>query len=154
MRYGSGRIGYHAPEREHCKRLAMHEIEIRGFKNGRWSDTKPPTWFDQVKCTDRLWGAAFADHGVKLVDEFNFSDNIEIYRANDATYCVVFCDTDQVILVVFIKAASDYIRFRAEFIEPNVRLMLASIQLEERDRARRLKTGVVIINLVARALRT
>jgi hypothetical protein len=116
----------------------MHEIDIRGFKNGRWSDTKPPAWFDQAKDTDQAWRAAFSGHGVMLVDEFDYGDRIEIYRAKDATYCVVFWDTNQVILVVFIKAASDYIRFRAEVIEPNVRLMLASEHLEERDRARRL----------------
>jgi hypothetical protein len=117
----------------------MHEIETRGFKNGQWSDTKAPAWFDHARDTDRAWTEAFTDHGVLLVDEFDCGDSIQIYQAKDATYCVVFRDTNRVILVVFIKTASDYIRFCAEVIEPNVRLMMASEQLGERDRARRFR---------------
>jgi hypothetical protein len=40
---------------------------------------------------------------------------------------------------VFITSPSDYIRFRAEYIMPNVMLDMAAVQLDERERSRQLR---------------
>jgi hypothetical protein len=117
----------------------MHKIEIRGFKNGQWTEAKAPDWFDWAIDTDEAWTDAFKDYNVTLVDEFDCGDSIQIYRAENGIYCVVFRDTFQALAVVFIEAVSDYIQFRAQVIAPNVQLMMASNQLEEWERARPLR---------------
>jgi hypothetical protein len=117
----------------------MHKIEIRGFKNGQWTEAKAPEWFDRATDTDDAWTDAFKKHDVTLVDEFDCGDSIEVYRAAGGTYCVIFRDTSQVLVVVFIEAASDYIQFRAQLIAPNVQLMMTSKQLDEWEQARRLR---------------
>jgi hypothetical protein len=124
-----------APQEE----LAMYGIEVRGFKNGKWTEAKAPEWFDRVADTDEAWTEAFRHHNLVPVDEFDCGDSIEISRAENGTYCVVFRDTFQAFAVVFIEAASDYIQFRAQVIAPNVQLMMASKQLDEWDRARQLR---------------
>jgi predicted O-methyltransferase YrrM len=118
--------------------LTMHKIEILGFKNGKWVEATAPEWFDRATDTDEAWTEAFRHHNVILVDEFDCGDSIEIYRAANGTYCVVFGDTFQALAVVFIEASSDYIQFRAQVIAPNVQLMMASKQLDEQERARQL----------------
>jgi hypothetical protein len=116
--------------------LAMHKTEIRCFKNGQWTEAMAPEWFGRATDTDEAWTDAFKK--VTLVDEFDFGDSIKIYQAETGTYCVVFWDTFQALLVVFIEAASDYIQFRAQVIAPSVQLMLSTIQLDEWERTRRL----------------
>jgi hypothetical protein len=89
--------------------------------------------------TDEAWTEAFQRRNVTLVEEFDCGDSIEIYRANDGVYCVVFRDTFQALAVVFIEAASDYIQFRAQVIAPNVQLAISSKQLDEWERTRQLR---------------
>jgi len=117
----------------------MHKIEIRGFKNGQWTEAKAPEWFDQATDTDEAWTEAFRGQNVTLVDEFDYGDSVQIYRAENRTYCIVFRDAFEALLVVFIEAASDYIQFRAQVIAPNAQLMIAGKQLEEWERTRRLR---------------
>jgi hypothetical protein len=109
----------------------MVNFEIRGFANGQWTDAKTPEWFDRATQTEDDWTMAFAAYKVICVDELDYGDIIGIYRTDHGTYCVVFWDPAQVILVVFIEAASDYIEFRARFIAPNVPLMLAGKQMDQ-----------------------
>jgi hypothetical protein len=117
----------------------MHKIEIRGFKNGQWNDAGAPEWFNLATTSDEAWTDAFQRHHVTFVEEFDCGDSIQIYRAKDGVYCVVFRDTFQALAVVFIEAASDYIQFRAQVIAPNVQLAIASKQLDEWERARQLR---------------
>jgi hypothetical protein len=113
----------------------MHRIDVRGFKDGKWTEAKPPDWFDQATRTDKAWTDAFKDFDVTFVDEFDCGDNIAIYRAENGTYCVVFRDAVQAIVVVFPETASDYIQFRAQVIAPNVQLMMASKKIGEWEQA-------------------
>jgi hypothetical protein len=115
---------------------AMHKIEVRGFKNGQWTEAKAPEWFDRAIDTDESWTDAFKNHGVTLVDEFDCGDSIEIFGDENGTYCIVFRDAVQALVVVFIESASDYIEFRAQVIAPNVQLMMSGKQLDEWERAR------------------
>jgi len=114
----------------------MHKIEICCFKNGQWTEATAPEWFARATDTDEAWTDAFKK--LTHVDEFDFGDSIDIYQGETGTYCVVFGDTFQVVPVVFIEAASDYIQFRAQVIAPSVHLMLSRIQLDEWERNRRL----------------
>jgi hypothetical protein len=115
----------------------MHKIEIRGFKNGQWTEATAPEWFDQATAREGAWADAFKAQ--TFVEEFDWGDSIGIYRTKHGTYCVVFWDTCQALSVVFIDTASDYIQFRAQVIAPSVQLMMASKQLEEWEQARQLK---------------
>ena len=117
---------------------AMNKIEICCFKNGQWTEATAPEWFGRAIDTDEAWTDVFKKHNITHVDEFDFGDSIDVYRAETGTYCVVFGDASQVLLVVFIDAASDYIQFRAQVIAPSVQLMLSTIQLDEWERTRRL----------------
>jgi hypothetical protein len=98
--------------------LAMHKIEIRGFKNGQWTEAKAPEWFDRATDTDEAWTDAFKDYRVTLINEFDCGDSIQIYRAENGSYCVVFRDTFQALAVVFIETTLDYIQFCAQVIAP------------------------------------
>jgi hypothetical protein len=114
----------------------MNNIEIKGFRNGQWTEGQPPKWFKWAINTDEDWTDAFKPYKVTLVDEFESCESIRIYRAEDGTYCVVFWDACQALVVVFIETPSEYLQFRAQIIAPLVQLMIASEQLDERHRAR------------------
>ena len=113
----------------------MHKIEVRGFKNGKWTEAKVPEWFDRATDTDKSWTDAFRDHGVTFVDEFDCGDSIEIFRAENGTYCIVFRDFSQALVAVFLESASDYIQFRAQVIAPNVQLMMSGKHFDDWKRA-------------------
>src|SRR5262245_28446612 len=85
-RLDTGESDMTALERTSQQVLAMHKIEIRGFKNGKWSVAKAPEWFGRATDTDDAWTKAFARYNVILVDEFDCGDSVEIYRAENGTY--------------------------------------------------------------------
>jgi hypothetical protein len=114
----------------------MSNFEIKHFRNGQWVEDQPPRWFKLAFNTDEDWTDAFKPYNITLVDEFESGESIRIYRAEDGTYCVVFWDACQALVVVFIETPSDYLQFRAQIIAPLVQLMIAGEQLDERHRDR------------------
>jgi hypothetical protein len=117
----------------------MHKIDIRSFKDGQWNEAKAPEWFNLATDTDEAWTNAFQRRNVTFIEEFDSGDSVQIYRAEDGVYCVVFRDTCQALVVVFIERASDYVQFRAQIIAPYVQLEIASKQLDEWERARQFR---------------
>ena len=104
----------------------MQGIEIRGFKRGEWTEVKPPEWFVEATASGEDWMIAFENYGVRAIEDFDFEDSIEVYKALDGMYCVVFRDSIEVLAAVFISSAADYIQFRAQIIAPNVQLTMAN----------------------------
>jgi hypothetical protein len=107
----------------------MQGIEIRGFTKGGWTEVKPPEWFVQATASGEDWMTAFESYGVRIIEDFDFEDSIEVYKASDGTYCIIFWESTEALAAVFISSVFDYLQFRAQIIAPNVQLTMTSGQL-------------------------
>jgi hypothetical protein len=127
-------------------RKPMRSFEIYRFKDGKWIESESSKWFSETTKGDQDWHDALRVHGALHIEEYDTGgDRIDVFKT-PLMWWVIFRDAEQALLVVNITSASDFIEFRAQYIAPNVQLMLLGEELDRlhrRERQMRLSGEVL-----------
>lgn len=115
----------------------MRNFEIYRFKDRKWIQSESSKWFSEATKGDRDWREALRAHGAAQMEEYDTGgDRIDVFKTS-LMWWVIFGDAEQAIVAVYIDSASDFIEFRAQFIAPNVQLMLLGEELDRLHRRER-----------------
>jgi hypothetical protein len=100
------------------------------FANGKLGKIIAPQWLKKATKEDGEFHSLLSGAGASGLDDYGENaDTIQIYRTpKDAGYLVIFWDTNEIISLVFIDTAADYMLFKAQYIAPLAQLIMASDQ--------------------------
>jgi hypothetical protein len=105
------------------------EHKVLRFRDGKLVKATAPEWFVKAKSVDGSWDRILSDAGAIGYDDFGDSgDTIQVYKTPDNGYLVSFWDVNETLADVFIDDLVDYLTFRAQYIAPLAKLIMATDQ--------------------------